>query len=183
MSAPIAVDATAGLRRLRFTLFINIKSVVGGGACGDVGEGEHFPASRASSESGGSAAGRRRRSSIYPQAFLVNLPRRAITEALMLTLLIVETEPGADAGPGLGDGCIGIEVDFFVFEAAPQPLDKDVVHAAALAVHADHDAMPLQGAGKVVTGELAPLVGIEDFRPAMARERFLERLDAKIGVE
>jgi hypothetical protein len=43
--------------------------------------------------------------------------------------------------------------------------------------------MPLQGAGKIVTGELAALVGIEDFRSAIARERLLERLDAKIGVE
>jgi hypothetical protein len=32
-----------------------------------------------------------------------------------------------------------MEVDLLVFEAAPQPLDKDVVHASALAVHADHD--------------------------------------------
>src|SRR5215470_13534543 len=183
MSAPIAVDATAGLTRLRFTLFINIKSVVGGGACGDVGEGEYFPASRASSESGGSAAGRRRRSSIYPQAFLVHLPRRAITEALVLTLLIVKTEPGADAGPGLGDGGIGIEVDFFVFEAAPQPLDKDVVHAAALAVHTDLDPMVFQSAGEVVTGELAALIGIKDLWPAIAGECFLKRFDAKIGAE
>src|SRR5215467_13279377 len=66
--------------------FINIKSEVGGGACGDVGEGEHFRAFRAGSGSGGSAAGRQRRSSIYPQAFLVNLPRRAIAEALVLTI-------------------------------------------------------------------------------------------------
>jgi hypothetical protein len=29
----------------------------------------------------------------------------------------------------------------------------------ALAIHADHDAVPLQGAGKVVAGELAALVG------------------------
>jgi hypothetical protein len=28
-----------------------------------------------------------------------------------------------------------------------------------------------------------PWVGIEDFRSAIARERFLERFDAKIGVE
>jgi hypothetical protein len=32
----------------------------------------------------------------------------------------------------------------------------------------------LQGAGEVVAGELAALVSIEDFRPAMQRERFLE---------
>ena len=72
----------------------------------------------------------------------------------MLALLIVKAKPGTDAGPGLGDRRIGVEVDFLVFEAAPQPLDKDVVHAATLAVHADHDFVPLQGAGEVVAGEL-----------------------------
>jgi hypothetical protein len=29
-----------------------------------------------------------------------------------------------------GDAGIGVEVDLLVFEAAPQPLDKDVVHVA-----------------------------------------------------
>jgi hypothetical protein len=60
-----------------------------------------------------------------------DLPRRAVAEALVLALVIVEAEPGADAGLGLGDRRIGVEVDFLVFEAAPQPLDEDVVHAAA----------------------------------------------------
>jgi hypothetical protein len=49
----------------------------------------------------------------------------------VLALFIVEAEPGADAGLGLDDRRIGVEVDLFVFEAAPQPLDEDVVHAAA----------------------------------------------------
>ena len=71
---------------------INIKSCVGCGACGYVGEGEHFPAFRACSGSGGSAAGRRSRSSTYPQAVLVNLPRRVIAEALVLALLIVQSD-------------------------------------------------------------------------------------------
>ena len=69
---------------------IDIKSLVDCGACGYVGEGEHFPACRACSGSGGSGAGRRSRSSTYPQAFLINLPRRAISEALVLALLIVQ---------------------------------------------------------------------------------------------
>jgi Transposase C of IS166 homeodomain/zinc-finger binding domain of transposase IS66 len=43
-------------------------SLVCCGACGYVGEGEHFPAFRACSGSGGSGAGRRSRSSTYPQA-------------------------------------------------------------------------------------------------------------------
>src|SRR2546423_4691078 len=131
-------------------------------ACGYVGEGEHFPAFRACSGSGGSAAGRQRRSSTYPQAFLVNLPRCAIAEALVLALLVVEAEPSPDAGLGFGHSRIGIEVDLLIFEAAPQPLDEDVVHTPALAVHADHDPVPFQGTGEVVASELAALVGIED---------------------
>src|SRR5438477_9043792 len=132
MSAPIIVSAVAGTTTLFFTSSI-LKSFVGCGACGYVGEGEHFPASPACSGSGGSAAGRRSRSSTYPQAFLVNLPRRAVAEALMRALVIVEAEPCANAGLGLGDRRIGVEIDLLVFEAAPQPFDEDVVHVAALA--------------------------------------------------
>ena len=73
----------------------------------------------------------------------------------MLALDVVKVQPGADTGLGFGHGGIGMEVDLLVFEAAPQPLDKDVVHASALAVHADHDPVPFQGAGEVVAGELA----------------------------
>ena len=44
-----------------------------------MGEGEHLPAFRAGSGSGGSAAGRQSRSSTYPPALcFVHLPRRAI---------------------------------------------------------------------------------------------------------
>jgi hypothetical protein len=52
---------------------------------------------------GGGGAGRQSRSSTYPQAFLVNLPRRAIAEVLVPALLIVKAEPGAYSGFGLGD--------------------------------------------------------------------------------
>ena len=69
---------------------------------------------------GEGAAGRRSRSSTYPRAFcFVDLARRAIAQALVLTLLVIEAEPGADAGLGLGDAGIGVEVDLLVFEAAP----------------------------------------------------------------
>ena len=80
----------------------------------------------------------------------------------MRALVIVETEPGANTGLVLWPLSDKREVDLLVFEAAPQPLDKDVVHAPAVAVHADHDPVPFQGAGKVVAGELAALIGIED---------------------
>src|ERR1700719_5006767 len=101
----------------------------------------------------------------------------------MLALVIVEAEPGANAGLGLGDRRIGIEVDFLVFEAPPQSLDEDVVHAAPLAIHADRYLVALQGAGEVVAGELAALVGIENPWATVADESFLERLDTELGAE
>src|SRR3984893_14816751 len=71
--------------------FINTKSFAGCGACGYVSEGEHFSAFRACSGGGGSGAGQRSRSSTYPQTFLVDFPRRTVTKALMLALIIVQS--------------------------------------------------------------------------------------------
>ena len=67
---------------------------------------------------GEGAAGRRSRPSTYPRAFrFVGLTRRAIAQALVLALLIIKAEPGTDAGLGLRDTGIGVEVDLLVFEA------------------------------------------------------------------
>src|SRR5436853_5123277 len=99
---------------------------------------------------------------IHGHSAFVGLARCAVAQALVLALLVIKAEPGADAGLGLGDTGIGVEVDLLVFEAAPQPLDEDVVHVAA---HADGDRVALQGVGEIVAGELAALVGIEDLRP------------------
>src|SRR6202040_3295428 len=98
----------------------------------------------------------------------------AVTKALMLAFVVVKAEPGANPSLGLGNVLIGIEVDFLVFEAAPQPLDEDVDHAAALAVHADHDPVPLQGPCEVVANDPAALVIIENLRSDLPRERFVE---------
>ena len=67
MSALIVVIAVA--RAAAPLLFKSSTSYcfVDCGACGYVGKGEHFLAFRARSGSGGSAAGRQRRSSTYPQ--------------------------------------------------------------------------------------------------------------------
>src|SRR6266478_4440250 len=68
----------------------------------------------------GSAAGRQSRSSTYPPALcFVHLPQRAIAMALMLALLVVETQPSPDAGLSRGDVAIGMQVNLLVFETAP----------------------------------------------------------------
>src|SRR6516164_8121889 len=178
MSAPIAVKALVTLPAK--TPLINPS--VRGGACGDVDEGEHFAGFRAGSGSGGSADGRQRRSSTYPQAF-VNLARRVVAEALVLALFVIEAEPGANAGLCLGDTGIGMQVDLLILQTAPQPLDEDVVHTAAFAIHADCDTAPIEHCDELGVGELAALVGVEDLRPAVSGQRFLQGLHAEVRAE
>src|SRR3984893_11150282 len=68
-------------------------------------------------------------------------------------------------------------------QAPPQPLDKDVVHAAALAIHADCDAAMLEHAGELGASELAALIGVEDLGLAVPCQGVLQGLDAEIGAE
>src|SRR6516162_4664251 len=143
----------------------------------------HFPGFRAGSGSGGSADGRQRQSSTYPQAFVVNLARRVVAEALVLALFVIEAEPGANAGLCLGDTGIGMQVDLLILQTAPQPLDEDVVHTATFAIHADGDTAPIEHCDDLGVGELAALVGVEDLRPAVSGQRFLQGLDAEVRAE
>ena len=61
-----------------------------------------------------------------------------------------------------------VQIDRLVFERPPQPLDEDVVHAPAPAVHGDRDTRVLEHTGELEAGERAALIGIEDLRPAGA---------------
>jgi len=76
-----------------------------------------------------------------------------------------------------------MEVELFVLERAPQPLDEDVVQAAALPVHADAHVGGAQHARERLGGELRPLVGVEAPGLAEARERLTQGLDAEAAVE
>src|SRR5688500_20133202 len=97
----------------------------------------------------------------------------------MRSAAIIEAEISADRGAGLGDRVVSSEVDLLVLDRSPEPLDENVVAPRTLAVHADGDAGLVQHAGEVVAGELRALIGVEDLRPAMAGDGFLQRLDAE----
>src|SRR5947209_17085097 len=99
MSAPIIVSAAAGATPLLFesSICIALLTVVPVGMWAKV---SISPPSELAREAGEAQPGRQRRSSTYPQAFLVNLPRRAITQALVLALRVVKFQPAANTGLG-----------------------------------------------------------------------------------
>ena len=76
-----------------------------------------------------------------------------------------------------------LQVDRFVFERAPQPLDEDVVHATAAAVDRDADPGRLQAAREDHTGEPAALVGVDDRRRAVARQGLLQRVRTEAHIQ
>ena len=99
----------------------------------------------------------------------------------MGSLGVVEAYPVANDPFGLEAVGQLVQVDCLVLERPPQALDKDIVHAAAAAVHGDADAGVLERAGEVEAGKLTALVGVEDLRPAVAGQRFVQRVDAGFG--
>ena len=88
---------------------------------------------------------------------------------------VVVADPTTDPCSCLTAGLEGIEVDAFVFQRSPQPLDEDVVHPAATTIHRDTDVGILQGVGEGKAGELRALIRVEDLRLAEARDGLLQR--------
>jgi hypothetical protein len=70
----------------------------------------------------------------------------------------------------------------FILDRAPQPLDENVVHETTASVHRNRDACGLEPACECRTGELRALIGVECFRRAVPRQRFVERRDAKARI-
>src|SRR3978361_1279781 len=92
---------------------------------------------------------------------------------------IVEVEVAPDRCARLGRCVVSPEINLLVFDATPQPLDKDVVPPSPFAVHADGDPVFDQDASEFRAGELAALIGVEDIRLAVASQSVFKRLDAE----
>jgi len=61
---------------------------------------------------------------------------------------VVEVQISADRYEGLGHAVVAFEINLLVFDAAPQPLDEDVVASRALVIHADRNAVLDRHAGE-----------------------------------
>jgi hypothetical protein len=82
----------------------------------------------------------------------------------MKPLAVVEVEVFVQALDGLGDTFVVVQIDLFIFDAAPESLDEDVVQGATASVHTDGDLSLFENTGESAARELNPLIRIEDFR-------------------
>src|SRR5882724_9398345 len=94
---------------------------------------------------------------------------------------IVKAEIPGERSAGLGPVRVPVQIDLFVLDTAPEPLDKHVVDPAAFAVHADGNTGVIEHLDPIVTGELRSLVSVEDIRRTEPGQSFLQRFDAKVG--
>src|SRR5258708_35842193 len=97
----------------------------------------------------------------------------------MWSTVIVKVEIAANRSTRLADAVVSPQIDLFVFDAAPQPLDEHVIPPGPLAVHADRDGVVGEHAGERCAGELRTLVCVEDFWLAVLLQGVVQRLDAE----
>ena len=105
-----------------------------------------------------------------------------VAKRLVGTPRVVALEPFRQSiAQGVHGGVLE-EIDLLVFHAPPQPLDEDVVHPAPTSVHADFNAQIQQLSRPLGRGELAALVGVENFRNVpCGLEGVVESFQAKAG--
>src|SRR6266542_1000878 len=64
---------------------------------------------------------------LFSSGHPVNGLRSFVIERLVKPLTVIKTEIFSQAGDGLGRILVIMQVDLFVFDAAPEPFDEDVV--------------------------------------------------------
>src|SRR6516165_7031518 len=95
---------------------------------------------------------------------------------------IVEIEIASDGAAGFANAVIGPQIHLLVFDASPQTLDEHVVAPSALAIHADRYSPVGKRAGERRAGELAALIGVEDFRLAVTSQSIFKCCNAERGL-
>ena len=89
---------------------------------------------------------------------MIHLIGRHSTQTGMPSVLVIEVHPIANTLLCLSSVVVSFEIDLLVFQAAPEALNKHIVHPASLAVHADFNAMIFDDIGKALTGKLTALM-------------------------
>src|SRR5262245_4249779 len=99
----------------------------------------------------------------------------------MNALPIVELKISTQARGDLWHGFVITDVDVFVFDASPQPLNEDVVQRPASPVHANGDLALFENPGERATGELRTLIRVEDLR-LRHMQRLIQRAHTELAL-
>ena len=78
---------------------------------------------------------------------------------------------------------VGMQIDFFVLQRAPQSLHEDIVNPASFTIHAEFDASFEHGFGEVPCGELGPLSSVDDLRLSESRQGLFQRFHAESRLQ
>jgi len=92
-------------------------------------------------------------------------------QTLMRPGAVVELAISPDLAAGLGNRAEGMQIHVLVRHAAPQPLDEHVVYPAPAPVHVVLMSREHSAPVKSALVNWAPLVGVEDFRGTIVRQR------------
>ena len=98
-------------------------------------------------------------------------------------LMVVEGDPAPDADPRLRSSFPSVQIDAFILQGPPQPLDEDVVDAAPFAVHRNPSANPFQAVSPDEGRELAALICVHDLGWAELVDRLVQSLHAEVGFQ
>jgi len=92
----------------------------------------------------------------------INLGRRPISQRLMRPVRVVEPKISPQSLTGDISIVVVSNVDLLVLQAAPQPLDKDIVQEPTPSVHTYLYSSFPQPPRKIPAGKLRPLIGVEN---------------------
>src|SRR5437660_9749288 len=101
----------------------------------------------------------------------IDLVGRSAAEGRVESIGVIEADPTSDPSSCLTASLECIEEDAFIFQRSPQPLDEDIVHPAATAVHRDV-GIP-QSVRERKARELRALIRVEDLGLAEAGDCLL----------
>ena len=90
--------------------------------------------------------------------------RRAISQALVRAVIVIEVEIAPQALLQCRHGRILFQINVFIFDAAPQAFIENVIKGASPSIHTDLNACYFERIGKGMRRELDALIGVEDFR-------------------
>ena len=105
-----------------------------------------------------------------------------MVKRLLWPLFVVESKIRSQPDCQSTHRSVTLEINVFIFDAAPKAFDKDVIKGTNSAIHADDNARALEYGCVDKTRKMRTLVALEYFERAMVAQRLLTAVDAWLGV-